>query len=136
VKKYIIDTNVLISFVTDRNPNQQQKIATLFESAANLTVLILCHQYVLTAFIYVMDRVYHVPKDEIGRMIADFVEMPGIEIIHEIDFNAVLSYWPNPIPDFGDAVIASVGKLRRSTIVTFDRKFITYLKSLGLNIWG
>ena len=136
MKKYIIDTNVLISFVTDRNPNQQQKIATLFESAANLTVLILCHQYVLTAFIYVMDRVYHVPKDEIGRMIADFVEMPGIEIIHEIDFNAVLSYWPNPIPDFGDAVIASVGKLRRSTIVTFDRKFITYLKSLGLNIWG
>jgi predicted nucleic-acid-binding protein len=137
VKKYIIDTNALISFVTDRNPDQQQKIAPLFESAAHLKALILCHQYVLTEFIHVMDRVYHVPKDEIGRMISDFVDMPGIEVIHEIDFNTVLSCWPDPIPDFGDAVIASVGKItRRSAIVTFDRKFINNLTSLGLNSWG
>jgi predicted nucleic-acid-binding protein len=137
VKKYIIDTNALISFVTDRNPDQQQKIASLFESAAHLKALILCHQYVLTEFIHVMDRVYHVPKDEIGRMIVDFVDMPGIEVIHEIDFNAVLSCWPDPIPDFGDAVIATICKItRRSTIVTFDQKFVKNLKSLGLNIFG
>jgi predicted nucleic-acid-binding protein len=135
VKKYIIDTNALISFVTDRNAAQQQKIAPLFESAANLKALVLCHQYVLTEFIHVMDRVYHVPTAEIGRMIADFVDMPGIEIIHEIDFNAVLSYWPDPLSDFGDALIASVGKVRRSAIVTFDRKFINNLNSLGLNFW-
>jgi predicted nucleic-acid-binding protein len=135
VKKYIIDTNALISFVTDRNAEQQQKIAPLFESAANLKLLILCHQYVLTEFVHVMDRVYHVPKDEIGRMITDFVDMPGIEIIHEIDFNAVLSYWPVPISDFGDAVIVSVGKVKKSAIVTFDRKFTNNLKTLGLNAW-
>jgi predicted nucleic-acid-binding protein len=135
VKKYIIDTNALISFVTDRNAEQQQKIAPLFESAANMKLLILCHQYVLTEFVHVMDRVYHVPKDEIGRMVADFVDMPGIEIIHEIDFNAVLSYWPDPLADFGDAVIASVGKVRKSAIVTFDRKFTNNLKALGLNFW-
>ena len=135
MKKYIIDTSALISFVTDRNAAQQQKIAPLFESAANLKALVLCHQYVLAEFIHVMDRVYHVPKAEIGRMIADFVDMPGIEIIHEIDFNAVLSYWPDPLSDFGDAVTASVGKVRRSAIVTFDRKFINNLKSLGLNFW-
>jgi predicted nucleic-acid-binding protein len=135
VKKYIIDTNALISFVTDRNPEQQQKIAPLFESAANLKALILCHQYVLTEFIYVMDRVYQVPKEDIRRIINDLVDMPGIEVIHEIDFTAVLSCWPDPIPDFGDAVIASVGKIRKSAIVTFDRKFAKNLKSLGMNYW-
>jgi predicted nucleic-acid-binding protein len=136
VKKYIIDTNALISFVTDRNPEQQQKIAPLFESAAHLKALILCHQHVLTEFIYVMDRVYHVPKDEIGRMIADLVAMPGIEVIHEIDYSAVLSCWPDPIPDFGYAVLASIGKfVKRSIIVTFDQKFTNNLKSLGRNVW-
>jgi predicted nucleic-acid-binding protein len=135
VKKYIIDTNALISFVTDRNLDQQQKIAPLFESAANLKALILCHQYVLTEFIYVMDRVYHVPKEEIRRIITDLVDMPGIEVIHEIDFTAVLSCWPDPIPDFGDAVIASVSKIRKSVIVTFDLKFANNLKSLGMNCW-
>ena len=136
MKKYIIDTNALISFVTDRNPDQQQKVAPLFESAANLKALILCHQYVLTEFIYVMDRVYQVPKEDIRRIIADLVDMPGIEVINEIDFTAVLSCWPDPIPDFGDAVIASVSKIRKSAIVTFDRKFAKNLKSLGMNYWG
>jgi predicted nucleic-acid-binding protein len=136
VKKYIIDTNALISFVTDRNPEQQQRIAPLIESAANLKVQILCHQQVLVEFIYVMDRIYHVPKDEIGRMINDFLEMPGIEVIHEIDFNEVLLCWPDPIPDFGDAVIAAIGKItKRSIIVTFDQKLTGSLKSLGRNVW-
>lgn len=135
MKKYVIDTNALISFVTDRNPEQQKKISLLFEAVANMKARMLCHQHVLTEFIYVMDKVYHTPKIEISRMISDFVDMPGIEIIHEIDFNAVFSYWPDQIPDFGDAVIAAVGKIRRSPIVTFDRKFSSNLKTLGLIIW-
>ncbi len=134
MKRYVIDTNALISFVTDRNPEQQHKIAPLFESAAHLKAVILCHQHVLTEFIYVMDRVYCVPKFEIGRMITDLMEMTGIKIIREVDFNSVLYYWPDLIPDFGDAVIASVGKtIKGSTIATFDRKFTDRLKSLGLS---
>ena len=134
MKRYVIDTNALISFVTDRNLEQQQKIAPLFESAAQMKAVILCHQHVLTEFIYVMDRVYRVPKDKIGRMIADLMEMPGIEIIQEVDFKTVLSCWPDPIPDFGDALIAAAGKARsRTMVVTFDRKFATKLKALGIN---
>ena len=135
MKKYIIDTNALISFVTDRNPEQQNKITPLFEAVAKMKAMMLCHQYVLTEFIYVMDKIYGVPKNEISRIASDFVDMPGIEIIHEIDFNTVFSYWPDQIPDFGDAVIASVGKIRRSPIVTFDRKFSSNLKAIGLILW-
>jgi len=106
LKRYVIDTNVLISFVTDRNPEQQQKIAPLFEDAIHLKAVIFCHQHGLTEFIYVMDKVYHVPEDEIGRMITDLIQMPGIEIVQECNFGAVLSCWPDPLTDFGDAVIA------------------------------
>ena len=93
MKRYVIDTNALISFVTDRNPEQQQKVASLFESAAHLKVAILCHQHVLNEFIYVMDRVYGVAKDEINRMIGDLIAMPGIEVVHDFDFKTVLSCW-------------------------------------------
>jgi len=135
VRRYVIDTNALISFVTDRNLEQQRKIAPLFEAAAHVKAVIFCHHHVLTEFIYVLDRIYRVPKDEIGRMIKDLIEMPGIEVIQEVDFNAILSWWPDPIPDFGDALIAAVGKARSgSLVVTFDRKFAANLKSLGINI--
>lgn len=134
MKRYVIDTNALISFVTDRNLEQQQKIAPLFESAAQMKAVILCHQHVLTEFIYVLDRIYQVPKEEIARMIKDLIKMPGIEVIQEVDFETILSWWPDPIPDFGDAIIAATGKARsRAMVVTFDRKFATKLKALGIN---
>jgi predicted nucleic-acid-binding protein len=136
VKRYVIDTNALISFVTDRNPEQQQKIAPLFESAAHMKAVIFCHQHVLTEFIYVLDKIYQVPKDEIGRMITDLIEMPGIEVIQEVDFKTILSWWPDPINDFGDALIAVAGKNRNgSMVVTFDRKFAANLKALDINIY-
>ena len=137
MKKYVIDTNALLSFVTDRNPEQQDKVAPLFEQAAQLKIFIFCHQHVLTEFIYVLDKVYHIPKDEIGKMITDLVEMPGIKVIHEIDFPGVLSMWPASIPDFGDAVIASLCRnTKGAAVVTFDRKFIDDLKALGVKIYS
>lgn len=134
MKKYIIDTNALISFVTDRNLEQQVKIAQLFEQAAQLKTFIFCHQHVLTEFIYVMDKVYRIPENEIRQMVADFIEMPGIEVVSEIDFPGVFALWPATITDFGDAVIASVCRsIKGSAIVTFDREFIDSLKLLKLN---
>ena len=83
-----------------------------------------------------MDKVYHLPKNEIGRMVADLIQMPGIEVVQECDFAAVLSCWPDPLPDFGDAVIASVGMSRKGAlVVTFDRKFAGGLRSMGLGIY-
>lgn len=133
MKRYVIDTNTLISFVTDRNPEQQRQIAPLFEAAARLKALILCHQHVVTEFVYVMERIYRIPAVEIAAMVADLIAMPGIEIIQEIDFAVLLSLWPDPIPEFGDAVVASAGKTARgATVVTFDRKLIGRLKLLGI----
>jgi predicted nucleic-acid-binding protein len=135
MRRYLIDTNALISFVTNRNPEQQRFIAPLFESAAHMKALIFCHQHVLTEFIYVMDRIYQVPKDKIGQMIKDLIEMPGIEIIQDVDFKTITAWWPDPISDFGDALIAAAGKARRgSMVVTFDQKFAIRLKALGIDI--
>jgi predicted nucleic-acid-binding protein len=135
VKRYIIDTNALISFVTDRNPHQQQRVAEIFKDAAGMKGLVLCPQNVLTEFVYVLDKVYGVPKQDINMMAKDFMAMPGIEMIHEVDFDTVLSYWPESIADFGDAIIASLGKIHKGSIImTFDLKFINTLKRLGLNV--
>jgi len=97
VKKYLIDTNALISYVTDRNPDQQKKIAKIFQGVVRLKGVILCPQNVLTEFIYVLDKVYGISKNDIQMMVKDFLAMPGIELVHEIDFPAVLKFWPEVI---------------------------------------
>jgi len=133
----VIDTNALISFVTDRNKSQQNKIAGLFENAARLRLSILCPQNVITEFVYVLDRVYNIQSLVIKEMIGSFVTMPGIEIVHEVNLKILFSYWPDKIPDYGDAVVASVCKDRKKAMVaTFDRKFSAALKKLGISVYA
>ena len=133
----VIDTNALISFVTDRNKSQQNKIAGLFENAARLRLSILCPQNVITEFVYVLDTVYNIPESVIKEMIGDFVTMPGIEIVHEVNLKILFSYWPDKIPDYGDAIVASVCKDRKKAMIaTFDRKFSAALKKLGLSVYS
>jgi predicted nucleic-acid-binding protein len=135
VKKYIIDTNVLISFVTDRNLSQQEIVTPLFAAASRLKCSLICHQFMLTEFVFVMDKVYGTPKETINTMVRDFIAMPGVEVRQETDFNAVLSLWPSSIADFGDALIAATGKaIKGSVIVTFDEKFKSALKRLDLAV--
>ena len=135
MKKHIIDTNALISFVTDRNPTQQAKIANLLDSAAQLKVRVLCPQNVLTEFVYVMDSVYGIGKTEIRDIARDFIKLPGLEIVRQISLKTLFTFWPEKVPDYGDAIVASLCKdTRGSSVVTFDRKFRAKLKKLGLSV--
>ena len=133
MKTYVIDTNALISFVTDRNLAQQETVAPLFAAAARSKCALVCHQFVLTEFVFVMDKVYGCNKETINNMLRDFIAMPGVEIKQETDFALLLSLWPAKIADFGDALVAVTGKTtKRAIIVTFDEKFKTSLKKLGM----
>ena len=134
MKNVIIDTTALISFVTDRNPAQQDKIADLFDSAAQLKVRVLCPQNVLTEFVYVMDSVYRIGKAEIRDIARDFIKLPGVEIVHQLNLKTLLTFWPAKVPDYGDAIIASLCKdTKGASVATFDRKFKAKLKNLGLS---
>lgn len=135
MKTYIIDTNALLSFVTDRNPEQQEKVAQVFNRAARMKCKIRCHQHVLTEFVYVLDKVYNHAKSSINQMIKDLISMPGIKIDHEIDFKALLDYWPNSISDFGDAVVATQWKMnKKAAVMTFDKQFIKELKTISAKV--
>ena len=137
MKTLVIDTNALISFVTDRNLGQQEKIAAVFDDAAQLKITILCPQNVLTEFVYVLEKIYKQPKSQIRSMMADFIALPGVQIIHTVDFETLLEFWPDKIGDFGDAIIAVVCKAKKGAwVATFDEKFIRALQSAGLKSVG
>jgi predicted nucleic acid-binding protein len=135
MKKLVLDTNVLISFLTDRNLAQQEKAAEIFSQAAAMQTEILCQQEVISEFVYVMNSVYQVNKSEIRGMLLDFAEMPGIEIVSGMDLAHVARLWPAQIADYGDAVLAALcQKTRNSAVATFDRKFIKELTVAGIAV--
>ena len=80
-----------------------------------------------------MDKVYATPKTTINEILKDFIAMPGVELCQQTDFNVLLSFWPANFMDFGDAFIAATAKaVKGAIVVTFDEKFKSGLKKLGL----
>jgi len=63
-----------------------------------------------------------------------FIALPGVQIIHTVDFEALLKFWPDKIADFGDAIVAVVCKAKKGAeAATSDERFIRALQSVGLN---
>lgn len=129
MKKIVIDTNALISFVTDRNPGQQEKVAALMEKAAGAEVALICPQNVVTEFVYVMEKVYSVAKPRIASIVRDFLALPGVEVADEIDFRRLFALWPEHIAEYGDAIVAAVCLSRKgSAVASFDKKLTALLR--------
>lgn len=130
MKQYVIDTNALLSFVTDRNTAQQAVMTSIFEQVAAAQASILCPQNVIAEFVYVMDTIYHQTKRSIRSIIADFIAMPGIAIVDTTDLDEVLSLWPETFDDFGDAIVATCAQSNKgASVITFDRRFMRKLAS-------
>jgi len=112
---------------------QQEKAAEIFMSASRLKLLLLCPQPVIIEFVYVLEKIYHQPKKHIQQLAADLLALPGIEVIHEINFYQVLTFWPDHLADFGDALVATAAKMRKEAqVATFDKKLINSLKKFGI----
>lgn len=132
MSEFLIDTNCLLSYVTDRDKAQSDKMYELFNSAVKFENKIYIISNVLTEFVYVLDKVYQVDKKIISKMIRDLLKMPGIEHIQQYTPAEILKLWPHLISDYGDAVIAAASKELNYPVYTFDKKFYNQLRKIGL----
>jgi len=133
MNRFVLDTNILVSFLTDRNPEQQKQAALLFERAAAGDAVLKLHQTVLTEMVYVLRNLYGVERASQAAILADLLALPGIEPFHEVAWGQVLALWPEQIPDFSDAILATVAGT--DPIATFDARFVRELRKLKKAFW-
>ncbi len=132
MSRVIVDTNVLVSFLTDRDEAQQAQAATLFEATARGEVELIVHQMVISEMVYVLGNLYHVAAAEIARMIGDLLSAPGVTSVDGVLWARVLELWPARFADFADATLATATlEGNYDAVATFDRRFIRQLEREG-----
>ena len=134
MKKYLIDTNCLISFITDRNPGQQKIIAKYFEDAADIECELVIVDSVITELVYVLEKIYMINIKIISDILHSLIETPGIIVYNNFDLSKILRLWPDKIRDYGDAVIASHAAGEKLKVITFDQDFAKQLSQSNISV--
>jgi predicted nucleic acid-binding protein len=133
MKRVLVDTNVLISFVSDRNELQQTRANRLFAAAAAGKVELILHHAVITELVFVLSNLYGIETQEIAAVLGDLLALPGTVAVHETSWPLVLDLWPGAIPGFADAILTAVAlQGRYAAVATFDSKLARALRRRGV----
>ena len=115
----VVDTNVLLSFLLDRDAEQQQRASDLIHAAAARELEL--DQQVITELIYVLLNLYDHPRQAIAQIVRELLALPGVRTVDSVDWDRVLELWPETFRDFADAVLAATCQLgRHGAVATFD----------------
>jgi predicted nucleic-acid-binding protein len=124
VYKGIIDTSILLRFLTKDSPEKREKFKRLIRDTVKENGLLLIPLMVVIELVYVLEKIYRLPKWEVREKVESLETLPAVEIESgKIVLEALRIYTEENLK-FGDAMI--LAKSRVSGIIpvyTFDRDF-------------
>jgi predicted nucleic acid-binding protein len=121
MKEILVDANVLVSFLTDRNEHQQRRAAALLRGATDRQHTLAIHSIAIVEMVHVLVQLYNADPLEVSRSVRALLATPGVTTVFDVPWNLVLENWPEAIPSFGDAILAGVASEgRHDAVATFD----------------
>lgn len=133
VQRVVVDANVLLSFIVDRNEKQSASVKALLLRAAEGELIAIVPQFVVFEVVYVLQSTYGIARDEVKAMTRDLIGLPGVLLIDECPWKRVMDLWPSPLPSIADAALAAIATSNRyDAFATFDRKLAKRLQDLAV----
>ncbi|MEK6678699.1 MAG: PIN domain-containing protein [Nitrospirota bacterium] len=121
--KGIIDTSVLLRFLTSNSLEKKEKFKRLIKDADREKSILFIPLMVVIELVYVLEKIYRLPKEDVREKVESLEALSVIEIESEDVVLEALRIYIEEDLKFGDAMI--LAKSRTSGIkpvYTFDKK--------------
>jgi predicted nucleic-acid-binding protein len=120
----LLDTNVLIRFLTGDKNKKYRKLYSFFESLESGEMRVELKLIVLFQVIYVLKSFYKIPKKEIVDGLAELLRYKGIAIKEKKIVQRTLELWREKNVEIVDCYLAAnLEKDAQNIIYSYDRDF-------------
>lgn len=133
IRQVLVDANVLISFLVERNQKQRAAAKALIDSAGDGEIEAFIAQFAVFEVTYVLQSFYGMPIPRVATLVRDMIALPGVTAIDDCPWRKVFEYWPERLPGLADAATVAVAIANRyDAVATFDQKMLKRMESRGV----
>lgn len=122
-EKVVIDTNLLVRYLTEDDPQKAKAVDALLSRAEKGELKILIPSIVVAELVWVLESFYRMRSHRISELVEAILSTPGIEVTEKLIIASALQLYRIKNIDFIDAWIMEFARHRGiKTIYTFDTK--------------
>ena len=122
-KRAVIDTNLLVRYLTEDDPSKANDVKRLLLKAAEGEVRLLIPSVVIAELVWVLQSFYKLERSEIVPLINAIIHTHGVEVSDKSVVSNAIALYGDGTADFIDTWIVAFAKAAEVRVVyTFDRK--------------
>lgn len=122
VEHAAIDTNLLVRYLTEDDPQKAQAVENLLDRAQAGAVRLFAPSVILAELVWVLESYYKLGRTEVADLAEAVLNTPGLDVEDEALLRHAVTEYRNGKMDFIDAMLLVYTRTREiGTIYTFDR---------------
>jgi predicted nucleic acid-binding protein len=123
VKKYLLDTNVLVRFLLDDHPEPSVAAARLFQQAADEKCLLILTDLGIAEAVWVLTSYYKLERQKVAESLAKLLLKTGVQCPSLEPVLDALARFKATNCDFFDCYLAAQAVSSGIAIASFDKDF-------------
>lgn len=122
-KRAVIDTNLLVRYLTEDDPSKANDVRRLLLKAAQGELMLLIPSVVIAELVWVLQSFYKLDREEIVPLLNAILHSRGVEVSDKATVADAVALYGDTAIDFIDAWIVAFAKAADvRAVYTFDRK--------------
>ena len=123
MKPLLLDTNILVRFVTGEPIHQAKEVAALIGAAESGKVRLAVLPMVLAETVFVLTGFYEHPKLKVAAALAHLLDSPGFQSDEQARMLLALKLFGAGRMDFVDCYLAAASIRDGRVVVSFDKDY-------------
>lgn len=124
IKTYLIDTNVIIQYLTKQIKEHSEAALALFEKAAKKELFLFIEPSVVAECFYVLEKQFNVPREDAVDNLSKYItSLKNVTTHNRSALTIALVIYRNDLElDFVDTYLGCLSKQINQAVITFNNK--------------